>query len=127
MPSRTARAAPPPLPAPSWDSSWPVCSAERPDYCISRFEVGGVDRLATPNPETRLDVLGTANDPAATVIDRVEWSINSQTGGQDLSSDMLDQDILVTIRTGRLRTSYGVALARRGFVPSPATTRMGGR
>jgi len=62
---RTVLAAPAPVPEPvpgrNSTEEWPVCSEERPDYCISRFEVGGVDRLTNPTPEIRPFVAASIN------------------------------------------------------------------
>jgi len=97
---RTAHAAPVPVPPPGVE--WPVCSAERPDYCISRFEVDGIDRLADP-----LDVRPFVGGQSTWFGGSVDWNLF----GNRISAALTDKDIVLGIRTGRLKPSMGIAAA----------------
>lgn len=104
--SRRVRAAPPPLP-PLYED-WPPCSDDRADYCVAEYTIGGIDRLAAPTPDLRLWVLGTKSQPDDTEVNRVEWSVNGERT-QSLDESTLDQDVVVRLRTGRLRPTFGAA------------------
>lgn len=111
---RAADDVPPPPPA-SFSLKWPVCSAERPHYCVAEFSVDGQDQLAGDPPAYIADVLGISDPEASGLATNVNWQVNRYNDdplcdthtlagcGWNLEDADLDKEIFLRIRMGRLK------------------------
>jgi hypothetical protein len=111
--TQTVLAAPDPPPPPyngTPGTEWPVCSEERPDYCIARFEVGSVNQLNTPAPEFQAQAMSMLIGPGSTEVNRVDFKVDPLTNAD------AGREVLLAIRTGRLKLTNGAIWGRGGFV-----------